>query len=282
MSLVLCLLAIVASHITGVYSQQNQPGLFINQNYNANQQQQQQRQGGGYQQNPQQQQQQSYQQQNQFQRQQQPQQQFQTRPNQQQNFHNVNAQRFQPFPKSFVPITSYKNDISYDGTFAYSYTTGDGQQQQAQGYLKNKGVKNLEAQVVQGSYSYTSPEGKPVSVSYIADENGFRAQGSSLPTPPPIPPEIRKSLELIARTQPVPASFQSQYGTGQYNSGQYNQQGGGYNQNQGGYQQGSGGGGGIPQPYQQPVGFSKYGWLLCAQLKTLDQFFSCYTVWYSS
>ncbi|XP_011644047.1 uncharacterized protein LOC105431514 [Pogonomyrmex barbatus] len=29
--------------------------------------------------------------------------------------------------------------------------------------------------VVEGSYSYTSPEGIPVSVNYVADENGYRA-----------------------------------------------------------------------------------------------------------
>lgn len=70
--------------------------------------------------------------------------------------------------------------------------------------------------------------------------------------------EIRKSLELIARTQPVPASFQSQYGTGQYNTGQYNAgqyNSGAYNQNRDGYQQA-----GLPQPFQQPAGFTKYGW----------------------
>lgn len=30
----------------------------------------------------------------------------------------------------------------------------------------------MEAQVVQGSYSYISPEGIPITVTYIADENG--------------------------------------------------------------------------------------------------------------
>uniref|UniRef100_A0AAG5CXV8 Uncharacterized protein n=1 Tax=Anopheles atroparvus TaxID=41427 RepID=A0AAG5CXV8_ANOAO len=81
----------------------------------------------------------------------------------------------QPFPNAirpFVPITSYSNDVSYDGSYSYAYTTGDGQQQQAQGYLKNAGLKDLEAQSVQGSYSYTSPEGQLITVTYIADENG--------------------------------------------------------------------------------------------------------------
>lgn len=62
--------------------------------------------------------------------------------------------------------------MSHDGSYSYSYTSGDGTQQQAQGYLKNAGNKDLEAQVVQGSYSYISPEGIPITVTYIADENG--------------------------------------------------------------------------------------------------------------
>lgn len=90
---------------------------------------------------------------------------------------NLYVQKFQSgfnqINRPFVPITSFKNEHSHDGTFSFSYTTGDGQSQQASGYLKNKGVKNLEAQVIQGRYSYTSPEGKPVTITYIADENGM-------------------------------------------------------------------------------------------------------------
>ncbi|XP_055640237.1 probable serine/threonine-protein kinase DDB_G0280133 [Toxorhynchites rutilus septentrionalis] len=124
------------------------------------------------------------------------------------------SQRLQAFPspaRPFVPITSYNNEISYDGTYSYGYTTGDGQQQQAQGYLKNAGLKDLEAQSVQGSYSYTSPEGQLITVTYIADENGFRAEGAHLPTPPPIPEAIQKSLALIASTQPVQQKFSQAY-----------------------------------------------------------------------
>lgn len=57
-------------------------------------------------------------------------------------------------------------------SFFHSYETGNGIAAQEQGYLKNAGVKDAEAQVAQGSFTYTSPEGIPISVSYIADENG--------------------------------------------------------------------------------------------------------------
>lgn len=94
------------------------------------------------------------------------------------------------FNLAFEHITSF-----------FSYTTGDGQQAQAQGFLKNAGNKESEATVIQGSYSYTAPDGTPITVTYIADELGFRATGAHLPTSPPIPEAIQKSLELIARAQ---------------------------------------------------------------------------------
>lgn len=76
--------------------------------------------------------------------------------------------------RNFVPITSYQNDVNNDGSYQFNYLSGDGSQQQARGYLKNLGQKDREAQVVQGSYSYTSPDGTPITVTYIADENGER------------------------------------------------------------------------------------------------------------
>lgn len=48
-----------------------------------------------------------------------------------------------------------------------------------QGYIKNPGTER-EAQVMQGSYSYTGPDGVVYTVTYIADENGFRAEGAHL------------------------------------------------------------------------------------------------------
>lgn len=93
--------------------------------------------------------------------------------------------------------------------------SGDGQQQQAEGYLKNAGVKDQEAEVIQGSYSYTAPDGTPISVSYIADEYGFRAEGAHLPTPPPIPEAIQRSLALIEQAQrSAPGQYQSGYNRG--------------------------------------------------------------------
>ncbi|KAH1014271.1 hypothetical protein HUJ04_003132 [Dendroctonus ponderosae] len=112
--------------------------------------------------------------------------------------------------RAVVPIVSESNELNPDGSFSYSYVSGDGSQAQAQGYLKNAGQKDTEAEVIQGSYSYTAPDGTPITVNWVADENGFRAEGAHLPTPPPIPQEIQRSLDLIAR-QPIQSQYPEQY-----------------------------------------------------------------------
>ncbi|KAL0266840.1 UNVERIFIED_CONTAM: hypothetical protein PYX00_009277 [Menopon gallinae] len=104
-------------------------------------------------------------------------------------------------PEADAPILRYDNDVGFDGTYRWSYETGNGIAADEQGQLKNAGNPEAEAQTAQGSFTYTSPEGVPIRLSYIADENGFQPVGDHLPTPPPIPPEILKSLELI-RSQP--------------------------------------------------------------------------------
>lgn len=79
-----------------------------------------------------------------------------------------------------------------------SYETGNSITAEEQGFLKNAGQPEQEAQVAQGQYKYTSPEGQVIELSYIADENGFQPVGAHLPTPPPIPAAIQKALDYLA------------------------------------------------------------------------------------
>ncbi|KAG5862058.1 hypothetical protein JTB14_004334 [Gonioctena quinquepunctata] len=104
-----------------------------------------------------------------------------------------------------IPIISQNREVNIDGSYKSSYETGNGIFAQEEGVLKNAGIKDAETENVQGGFRYTAPDGSPIQVTYIADENGFRAQGDHLPippvdqnTPPPIPLAILKSLEYNA------------------------------------------------------------------------------------
>ncbi|XP_073841154.1 pupal cuticle protein Edg-78E-like [Musca autumnalis] len=50
---------------------------------------------------------------------------------------------------------------------------------------------------VTGEVNYVSPEGRLIELKYTADENGFHPVGKHLPTPPPTPDYILRSLEYI-------------------------------------------------------------------------------------
>lgn len=76
----------------------------------------------------------------------------------------------------------------------YEYETENGIQAEETGYPKDIPGAKHPVIVAMGSFSYTSPEGKPITLTYTADEKGFRPQGDHLPTPPPIPPEIAEAL----------------------------------------------------------------------------------------
>ncbi|XP_054260976.1 uncharacterized protein LOC128985478 [Macrosteles quadrilineatus] len=119
-------------------------------------------------------------------------------------------------PKDVVPILTYSNDVAYDGSYNYNFETADGIARQERGVMTNQGTDS-EGPSVQGSYSYTAPDGQLITVHYTADENGFRAEGAHLPTPPPVPEEIARSLEFIARVRASqPAGAAGYEDDGQY------------------------------------------------------------------
>ncbi|KAF4522432.1 hypothetical protein B566_EDAN012332 [Ephemera danica] len=76
-----------------------------------------------------------------------------------------------------------KESLVPSGAYTSSFKTSNGIVSEERGHV----VQNDEGEDViikDGSYSYTSPEGVPVSISYVADENGFRAEGDSIPKIP--------------------------------------------------------------------------------------------------
>jgi len=92
-----------------------------------------------------------------------------------------------------VPILRYDNDNDGSGNYNYAYETGNGIQAQERGSVRGGGPE--DSVVAQGSFSYTAPDGQAISIQYTADENGFQPVGAHLPTPPPIPEEILKSIQ---------------------------------------------------------------------------------------
>ncbi|XP_063385628.1 pupal cuticle protein 36-like [Cydia fagiglandana] len=84
-------------------------------------------------------------------------------------------------------------DNQNDGeTFSYNFETSNGISAEESGVATN-GVQ------AQGGFSYTGDDGQFYKISYTADENGYLPQGDHLPTPPPIPDEILRSIEENAR-----------------------------------------------------------------------------------
>lgn len=97
-----------------------------------------------------------------------------------------------------IPIVYHKFEgPEPNGLYSYSYETGNGIQMQEHGQLV-KIADNVDALHVEGSYSYPDANGNPISMTYVADENGFQPKSDILPTPPPIPEGILKSLQYIA------------------------------------------------------------------------------------
>ncbi|KAJ8891921.1 hypothetical protein PR048_004480 [Dryococelus australis] len=84
------------------------------------------------------------------------------------------------------------------------YETANGIKANEKGTLKQTSdPENPQVIVAEGAYSYTAPEGIPISIQYVAtDDGGFVATGDAIPTPPPIPPAIQRALDFIAANPP--------------------------------------------------------------------------------
>ncbi|CAK1604195.1 unnamed protein product [Parnassius mnemosyne] len=97
-----------------------------------------------------------------------------------------------------IPIIRQEHIQNPDGSYKWSYETGNGITAEELGYVKNLGVPEQEVQTAQGQYQYTAPDGQIIQLKYVADENGFQPQGAHIPTPPPIPQDIQKALDYLA------------------------------------------------------------------------------------
>ncbi|XP_047536026.1 pupal cuticle protein 36-like [Vanessa atalanta] len=117
-------------------------------------------------------------------------------------------------------ILRLNNEVTAEG-FSYDFETSNGIRADASGVATN-GVQS------QGSFAYKGDDGQDYSITYTADENGYQPRGAHLPTPPPIPEAILKSLEQNARDEAAGIVDDGSYrGEGAGNgAGSYSGQGG--------------------------------------------------------
>lgn len=121
-----------------------------------------------------------------------------------------------------------RNDYLFKNSqncFNFRYETENGISHQEGATIKQLSADSSDKSA-QGSYSYTSPEGERVEVSYVADANGFQPQGSHIPTAPPIPEAIQRAIDYILAHPPKEDAYTRQQSQ-QYNqqsAQQYNQQ----------------------------------------------------------
>ncbi|CAH1988038.1 unnamed protein product [Acanthoscelides obtectus] len=81
-------------------------------------------------------------------------------------------------------------------TFIYSFETANGIKVDESGYLKDNPESSTDRiQVIEGSISYTDEGGHMINLRYVADENGYQPQGDHLPTAPPVPEGIARSVQ---------------------------------------------------------------------------------------
>jgi hypothetical protein len=79
----------------------------------------------------------------------------------------------------------------------HSYSGSDGTTREESNVQKGSGYEAGNAN--QGSSYWITPEGQRITITWVADENGYRAVGDHLPTPPPIPKEIAEMLASLPK-----------------------------------------------------------------------------------
>ncbi|XP_025836306.1 endocuticle structural glycoprotein SgAbd-2-like [Agrilus planipennis] len=113
-----------------------------------------------------------------------------------------------------VPILRYSNDNNEGGNYRYAYETGNGISVQETGQFAPS-VPEGGAVVANGGFSFTGTDGQTYSISYVADENGFRPVGAHIPTPPPVPEAIARSIAAAGRSLSYDGQYQP-YSYGHY------------------------------------------------------------------
>ncbi|XP_045593600.1 cuticle protein AMP1A-like [Procambarus clarkii] len=95
-----------------------------------------------------------------------------------------------------VPILRDDRVQEPDGRYSVDVETGNGIVLSLNGSPDGSDGAVIKA----GQYSYTAPDGSPVNVKFVADENGYQPQSDLLPVAPEFPHPIPKFvLDQIAK-----------------------------------------------------------------------------------
>ncbi|KAJ0179925.1 hypothetical protein K1T71_004516 [Dendrolimus kikuchii] len=79
----------------------------------------------------------------------------------------------EPAPAQQKPVEIVKQDSEVDvNGYNFEFETSDGTSRQEQGDYKND--TDQQGLLVKGSYKYVAPDGQHISVTYIADKNGYQ------------------------------------------------------------------------------------------------------------
>lgn len=110
-----------------------------------------------------------------------------------QTFEDLRPERPQAAQERAASILRFENEVGVEG-FNYAFETDNG-------ITAEETAVATDGVQARGAFSYTGDDGKVYSVTYTADEGGYQPRGDHLPTPPPIPVEILKSLEQNAKDE---------------------------------------------------------------------------------
>ncbi|CAG7723270.1 unnamed protein product [Allacma fusca] len=98
-----------------------------------------------------------------------------------------------------VTIVRSSHDINDDGSFSWVSETSDGTLVSQSGRIKNPEEPDQEKRILllEGEFKYVADNGDNINLKYTADENGFQPIGEHLPTAPPTPDHVLKTLEIL-------------------------------------------------------------------------------------
>nr|XP_014095083.1 endocuticle structural glycoprotein SgAbd-5 [Bactrocera oleae] len=78
-----------------------------------------------------------------------------------------------------VQIVKYSNDNIGANGYNFAFETSDGVSRKEMATVKHAGAISVE-----GTVSWTGPDGVQYTLNYVADEHGFQPQGTHLPVGP--------------------------------------------------------------------------------------------------